>query len=131
MGYAITPFASGATNPTLTALLANLGVQLFDTIDLPYTDTTSLNALETFLSDASGRWAAETMPYGRVIPAHRGTFSHRTPFGLGWSQSAGSLRCGMSFMVRGWAEAAACSSARQGAEAPAGGRDRGIAIMKS
>ena len=83
MGYTITPFASGATNPTLTTLLANLGVQLFDYIDLPYTDTTSLNALETFLSDASGRWAAETMLYGHVFSAYRGTFSARTTFGTG------------------------------------------------
>jgi len=83
VGYTITPFASGATNPTLTTLLSNLGVQLFDYIDLPYTDTTSLNALQTFLSDSAGRWAAETMLYGHVFSAYRGTFSARTTFGTG------------------------------------------------
>ena len=83
VGFTITVMSGGASNPVLTTLLSNLGVQLFDYIDLPYTDATSLNALETFLSDSSGRWAAETMLYGHVFSAYRGTFSARTTFGTG------------------------------------------------
>ena len=72
-----------AARPTrlLTTLLSNLGVQLFDYIDCPYTDTTSLNALQAFLSDASGRWSAEQGLFGHVFSAYRGTFSARTTFG--------------------------------------------------
>ena len=83
VGWTVTPFAGGATNPTLTTLLANLGNQPFDFIDLPYTDTTSLNALQSFLSDASGRWSAEQGLYGHVFAAYRGTLSNRTTFGTG------------------------------------------------
>ena len=88
VGYTVTALSGGASNPVLTTLLSNLGVQLFDYIDLPYTDTTSLNALETFLSDSSGRWAAETMLYGHVFSAYRGTFSARTTFGTGAQRPA-------------------------------------------
>jgi phage tail sheath gpL-like len=72
----------GATNPTLTTLLANLGVLLFDFIALPYTDSASLTALQSFLSDQSGRWSAEQMQYGHVFTAYRGTVSARSTFGV-------------------------------------------------
>ncbi|HEY8685994.1 MAG TPA: phage tail sheath subtilisin-like domain-containing protein [Chloroflexota bacterium] len=75
--------AGGATNPTLTTLTSNLGVQLFDFIACPYNDATSLNALETFLSDQTGRWSAELMQYGHVFYAYRGTVAARGTFGLG------------------------------------------------
>ena len=81
VGYTITAMSGGATNPTLTTLLSNLGVQLFDYIDCPYTDSVSLNALQAFLSDASGRWSAEQGLFGHVFSAYRGTFSARTTFG--------------------------------------------------
>jgi phage tail sheath gpL-like len=71
----------GSANPVMTTLLANLGVQLFDFIALPYTDSTSLTALQGFLSDQSGRWSAEEMLYGHVFAAYRGTVSARGTFG--------------------------------------------------
>lgn len=79
--YTVAYTGAGAGAPVLTTLLANLGVQLFDYIDCPYTDTTTLNALELFLSDASGRWAAENMQYGHVFAAYGGTVSARSTFG--------------------------------------------------
>ena len=88
VGYTITAMSGGATNPTLTTLLSNLGVQLFDYIDCPYTDTASLNALQAFLSDASGRWSAEQGLFGHVFSAYRGTFSARTTFGTDAQRSA-------------------------------------------
>jgi phage tail sheath gpL-like len=75
-------FSGGATNPALTTLTANLGVQLFDFIACPYNDATSLNAFETFLSDQSGRWSAEQMQFGHVFYAYRGTVAARGTFGL-------------------------------------------------
>ena len=75
--------ASGATNPTLTTLLANTGTQTFDFIAFPYTDATSLTAIETFLNDQSGRWSAIQMLYGHAFTAYRGTVSARGTFGNG------------------------------------------------
>lgn len=75
--------SSGATNPTLTTLLSNLGTQTFDFIAFPYTDATSLTAIETFLNDQTGRWSAIQMLYGHAFTAYRGTVSARGTFGTG------------------------------------------------
>lgn len=82
-GTAAGTLSGGATNPTLTTLLANLGEQPFDFIALPYNDATSLNALRDFLSDQSGRWSAILMQYGHVFYAFRGTVAARGTFGTG------------------------------------------------
>jgi phage tail sheath gpL-like len=50
----ITAMASGATNPTLTTLLSNLGDKEFDFIVCPYNDATSLTALTAFMNDQVG-----------------------------------------------------------------------------
>ena len=79
--FTVTAMTGGATNPPLTTLLANCGIRPFDFICLPYTDTASLNALESFLGDQAGRWSAETMLFGHVFSAFGGTFSARATFG--------------------------------------------------
>ena len=79
----ITAMSGGATNPVLTTLLANLGSTTFDFISLPYTDATSLTAIEAFLNDQSGRWAAISQLYGHAFIAYRGTVSARGSFGTG------------------------------------------------
>lgn len=71
----ITAMTGGATNPTLDTALANLGDEPFDFIVCPYTDTTSLNALKSLLSDQSGRWSYASQLYGHVFAAQRGTLS--------------------------------------------------------
>lgn len=48
------PMASGTTNPTLTTLISAMGDQQFHTIAFPYTDATSLSALETELASRFG-----------------------------------------------------------------------------
>jgi phage tail sheath gpL-like len=78
----ITAMASGATNPTLTTALANLGDQPFDFIVCPYTDTVSLNALQSLLNDQTGRWSWANQVYGHVFAANRGTFSAQTTLGV-------------------------------------------------
>ena len=80
--YTITAMASGATNPTLTTALGNLGNTAFDFIVSPYTDTTSLDAVKQLLNDATGRWSWVTQLYGHVFTAYRGTFSSQTTLGL-------------------------------------------------
>lgn len=81
VGATITAMASGATDPTLTTALANLADMPFDFIIMPYSDTTSLNALQSFMDDVSGRWAWLYQIYGHVFTAHRGAFSGLAAFG--------------------------------------------------
>lgn len=79
-----TPQCSGGTvNPVLTTALANLSDVQFDAIVLPYTDDTSMNALQAFLADAGGRWSWAEQLYGHVFTAYRGTVAARTTFGTG------------------------------------------------
>lgn len=68
----IVQMASGATNPTLDTALAGLGDELFDFIVLPYTDTTSLDAIKTFLA---ARWGWDRMLYGHAFAGFKGTVS--------------------------------------------------------
>lgn len=81
MTVAIVAMASGATNPSLTAALANLGDKTFDFIAFPYNDTTSLNAIKSFLSVQSGRWSWAQQLYGGVYGAYRGTLAACQTFG--------------------------------------------------
>jgi phage tail sheath gpL-like len=77
----ITAMANGATNPNLATALANLQDAPFDFIVFPYTDTTSLNAIQAFLNDQSGRWSWDRQIYGHAFAAIRGTVGSLTTFG--------------------------------------------------
>jgi len=77
----ITPMSGGATNPALTTALANLGDMLFDFIAMPYTDTTSLDAVKGFLSTTTGRWSWSKQLYGHAYGAYRGTLATCQTFG--------------------------------------------------
>lgn len=78
----VTPMSGGATNPTLTTALGNLGNQSFDFIISPYTDTASLTAMQGFLNDTTGRWSWSSQIYGHVFMAYSGTFAGLTTLGL-------------------------------------------------
>ena len=67
--FTIVAMASGAVNPSLTTGLANLQSMPFDFICMPYTDTTSLNALQSFLNDQTGRWSWNVQVYGHCFLA--------------------------------------------------------------
>jgi phage tail sheath gpL-like len=54
IAVAIVGMASGATNPDLDGLIATLGDQWFHVLAHPYTDATSLTALEAELSSRNG-----------------------------------------------------------------------------
>ncbi|TCK39648.1 phage tail sheath gpL-like [Paraburkholderia sp. BL8N3] len=77
----IVAMTGGTTNPTLTAALAALGDQTFDFIALPYTDSTSLDAVKAFLSTATGRWSWSQQLYGQAFAAFRGTLAACQTFG--------------------------------------------------
>jgi phage tail sheath gpL-like len=74
-------FANGTANPLLTDALGNLLDTAFDFIGLPYNDTASLNAMQEFFSDATGRWAWNEALYGGGFCAYRGTLGQATAFG--------------------------------------------------
>ena len=82
LAFTITAMSGGATNPSLTTGLANLQSMPFDFIVCPYTDTTSLAALQSFLNDVTGRWSWSVQVYGHCFFAYRGTSSALTTFGL-------------------------------------------------
>ena len=72
--------AGGATNPSLTTPLLNLGSQPFDFIALPYNDTISTAALTGFLNFTTGRWSPTSMIYGHAFTAYRGTYGAAITF---------------------------------------------------
>lgn len=80
--FSIVAMSGGLVNPSLTLGLANLMDLPFDFIAMPYTDTGSLNALQSFLSDATGRWSWNSQIYGGLFFAYRGTFSALGTFGV-------------------------------------------------
>lgn len=81
LAWTLTAMANGATAPSLTTALANLGSTTFDFIVSPYTDSTSLDALKGLLSDATGRWSYTAQLYGHVFAAKRGSVGTLTTFG--------------------------------------------------
>jgi len=77
----ITAMTGGATNPTLTTALGNLLDMPFDFIACAFTDTTSLDALKSFLNDQTGRWSWQQQVFGHVFCAYRSTWGGLTTFG--------------------------------------------------
>jgi phage tail sheath gpL-like len=82
VAYTITAMSGGATNPTLTTALGNLGNMTFDFIACPYTDATSLNAVQQLLNDQTGRWSWTQQLYGHAFYAYAATFANQTTLGL-------------------------------------------------
>jgi phage tail sheath gpL-like len=81
LGITLGAFTGGAGSPDMTTALANLGDRTFDFIVTPYTDTTSLDALKTLLSDSTGRWSYASQLYGHVFGAVSGTYGQLTTIG--------------------------------------------------
>lgn len=72
VGCSISAMSAGATAPTLTSLIAEMGDNWFQVIAHPYTDSTSLTALETELAD---RWGPMRMIDGLVFTSAVGSTS--------------------------------------------------------
>lgn len=81
MTVSITAMTGGATAPSLTTAFANLGSSPFDFIVMPYTDTTSLDAIKSLLADTNGRWSWDEQVYGHGFAAYRGTVGSQTTLG--------------------------------------------------
>lgn len=81
LGITLTALTGGLGAPDMTTALANLGDRTFDFIVTPYTDTTSLDALKTLLSDSTGRWSYASQLYGHVFGVMSGTYGQLTTLG--------------------------------------------------
>ncbi len=81
ISVAITPMAGGAVNPDINLPLGNLSDRPYDFLVCPYTDSGSLDAIETFLSDTVGRWAPTDLLFGHAFGAYRGTYGDLDTFG--------------------------------------------------
>lgn len=81
LSLTITAMAGGVGAPELDDALSNLGDTTYDFIVNPYTDTTSLNALKTLLSDTSGRWSYNQLLYGHSYTGVSGTYGELTAVG--------------------------------------------------
>lgn len=81
----------GLVNPILTTALANCGDTPFAFIVMPYTDATSLTAMDAFLSMSTGRWSWSQQIYGGYFSAARGTFGTLTTLGTGRNGPNGSI----------------------------------------
>jgi phage tail sheath gpL-like len=67
---------AGTGTPALGTLLANCGDIEFDWIAAPYADTTSLNSMQSFLDDTSGRWSPIKQLYGHYLTALFDTYGN-------------------------------------------------------
>lgn len=82
VGVAVVALSGGTTDPTLTTALAALGDDEYDFIIMPYTDSTSLDALKTLMNDTTGRWAYNKQIYGHVYTAKADTFANLVVLGV-------------------------------------------------
>lgn len=107
LAFTITAMTGGATAPSLTAGLANLLDKPFDFIVLPYNDSTSLNALQSFLNDVTGRWSWDVQIFGHCFAAYRGTFGAITTFGTGRNDQHATVMAFYDSPTPNWLWAAA------------------------
>lgn len=72
--------SGGAANPDLSTAIAGMGSEWWNWIALPYTDTTSLDAMDAELAD---RYGPMRQIGGRAFAAYRGTHSETGTLGSG------------------------------------------------
>jgi len=87
----VVQMAAGATAPSLTTALLNLGSQAFDFIVCPYTDTISLDAMKGLLNDTTGRWAWNLQLYGHYFAVSNGTLGAQVTLGTARNDQHGSI----------------------------------------
>lgn len=81
VNVAITAMTGGVGTPDLSAAIAAMGDELFDFIAFPWSDTATLDTLETELNDDTGRWSWLRQIYGHLYGAKKGTVSELATFG--------------------------------------------------
>lgn len=81
VAVAVVAMSGGTADPTLTTALAAMGDEEYDFIIMPYTDSTSLDALEAVMDDNTGRWAYNRQIYGHVYTAKSDSFANLVTLG--------------------------------------------------
>ncbi|EHD21322.1 MULTISPECIES: phage tail sheath subtilisin-like domain-containing protein [Brenneria] len=81
LSLTIVAMSGGAGAPELDDALSNLGDTTYDFIINPYTDTTSLDAVKSFLDDSTGRWSYSQLLYGHSFGVVAGTYGTLTAAG--------------------------------------------------
>lgn len=77
----VATMAGGQNNPDLSNAIAGIGDETYDFIVCPYSDRANLDALKTFMDDATGRWSWARQVYGHVFSIRRGTVAQLDTFG--------------------------------------------------
>lgn len=75
---AITAMSAGAGNPDVTTAISAIGATQYNTVLLPYTDATSLAAIEDELGD---RWEGTAANDGHAYAAFKGTYATTSTLG--------------------------------------------------
>jgi phage tail sheath gpL-like len=88
VAVAIVDMSSGATNPVLTTAIANMGEEKWNVIAFPWTDATSLTAMETELLD---RWGPIRQNDGFFVSAKDDTVGNLTTLGNGRNSKHGCI----------------------------------------
>jgi phage tail sheath gpL-like len=78
VGVTVAPMSGGDTNPSLAGIIATMGDSWFQVVAHPYTDATSLSALETELAS---RFGPMRMIDGLAITSAAGSFATLTTLG--------------------------------------------------
>jgi phage tail sheath gpL-like len=78
---AATPMTGAAGVPNMSALIANLGDELYDYICTPWDDATSLDDLAGLLQDVTGRWSWSQQLYGHAFAFRNDTHGALSTFG--------------------------------------------------
>ncbi len=91
VAVAVVAMSGGTADPTLTTELAAMGDEEYDFIIMPYTDSTSLDALETVMDDNTGRWAYNRQIYGHVYTAKADSFANLVTLGTARNDQHASI----------------------------------------
>lgn len=129
----ITAFSGGTTDPVIATALAGLPVTPFDFIVCPYNDTTSLNAVQSFLGDAAGRWNWSVQLFGGCFTAKGGSLATRTTWSTARNDQHASAIGAFGSPSPDWAWAvdfcaASAVSIRSDPTIPIGGLTSGAAL---
>lgn len=81
LNITIKAMSGGTGSPDLNLVIATMGDKLFDFIAFPYSDASSLAAMNVEMNDTTGRWGYARQLYGHVYTAKVGTLSDLVAFG--------------------------------------------------
>ena len=73
---------AGAGVPAIASVINSMGDDEYDFIGMPYTDTATLDAMQTEMNDVTGRWAWSRQIYGHVFTSKMGTPGTLQAFGV-------------------------------------------------